>query len=140
MEQRKFLRLDGMGMKIDISDQVGFNTGIVKDVSRFGVCVAGMPRKLYPKNHLVTAIVTNKDKSFRLQIRPQWEAQEGLSVTTGAIIDDVPREWLTMLMQMEARHARGSMASTTVMLQGAERMKRLQKRIAAAKRVPDSSM
>lgn len=101
MEQRQHPRLNAVGMEVDISDRIGFSTGILKDISRFGVCITNIPRKLQPKNSFFTVVISNKGKRFKLQLKPQWEKQDGLTMVTGAIIDNAPWNWTEMIMQME---------------------------------------
>ncbi len=101
MEQRSYARINAVDMKVDISDNIGWSTGTLKDVSRFGVCIAGIPRKLHSKNKRVTAVISVEEKRFTLQLRPQWEKQDGLMMVTGAIIDDAPSDWMEMVMCLE---------------------------------------
>lgn len=103
VEQRNHLRLAAIGMEIDISDRVGFSTGTVKDISRFGICISDIPRKLHTKDNCITAVVSSKEKRFKLLLRIQWERQEGLTMLTGTIIDNAPWEWTEMIMQMEPK-------------------------------------
>ena len=104
MEHRKYPRLSAAGMDISISDKIGFSTGTVKDISRFGVCITDIPRKLQPKNDCITVIINNRDKRFKLQLKPQWEKQDGLTMATGTVIDEVPWEWATLIMQLERQN------------------------------------
>lgn len=101
MEQRAYNRINAVGMEINISDKVGSVIGIVKDVSRFGLCITNMPRKLYTQKKSVTAIISVKEKQFTIQLRPQWEKQNGLTLIAGAIIDDAPSDWIKMVMLLE---------------------------------------
>ncbi len=100
MEHRKHPRLNTTGMEVCIADNVGFSTGTIKDISRFGVCITDLPRQLQPANNSVTAVISAKEKQFKLLLKPQWEKREGLTVATGAIIDDAPWGWATMVMQL----------------------------------------
>jgi len=101
MEHRKFPRLNTTGMEVSIADRVGFSTGLIKDISRYGICITDLPRKLQPVNNSVTVVVSAKGQQFRLLLKPQWEKQEGVMVATGTVINDVPRDWTTMVMQLE---------------------------------------
>ena len=101
MEQRQHPRLNAIGMEVDISDKKGFSTGSLKDISRFGVCITDLPRKLHTQNSVFTVVVSMKKKRFNLQVIPQWEEQDGLTVVTGAMIDNAPWDWTEMIMQME---------------------------------------
>lgn len=101
MEKRKHPRLNAIGLEVDISDRVGFSTGTLKDISRFGVCITDIPRKLHTKDNYFTVVISGKGKRFRLQITPQWEKKDGLSTITGAFIDNAPWDWTEMIMQLE---------------------------------------
>ncbi len=101
MEQRQHPRLDTVGLEVDISDSKGFSTGSLKDISRFGVCITDLPRKLHTKDNSFIVVISTKKKRFKLQVIPQWEQQDGLSVVTGAMIDNAPWDWTAMVMQME---------------------------------------
>ncbi len=102
MEQRGSTRINVVGMEVDIADKAGFSRGTLKDVSRCGVCVAGIPLKLHYENSGCVAVVLSADgKRFRLQLRPKWEKQDELTLVTGAIICDAPSEWMEMIMRLE---------------------------------------
>ncbi len=104
MEQRQHPRLNGVGLEIDISDRIGFSTGILKDISRFGVCITDIPRKLRTENSSFTVVISGKGKRFKLRLMPKWEIQDGLMMVTGTIIDKAPWEWTEMIMRMEPRN------------------------------------
>jgi len=91
-------------MEIDISDRVGFSTGTVKDISRFGICISDIPRKLHIKDNCITVVVSSKNKRFKLLLRPQWEKQDGLTRVTGTVIDNAPWEWTEMIMRLEPKN------------------------------------
>ncbi len=100
-EQRKYTRLNAAGMDISISDKIGFSTGMLKDISRFGICITDLPRQLQPEDGYVTVIIIAKEKHFKLRLKPQWEKQEGLTMTAGAAIDNVPWDWTDLIMRLE---------------------------------------
>lgn len=104
MEQRQHPRLNVVGMEVDISDRIGFSTGTLKDISRFGVCITDIPRKLHTKNSFFTVVISNKGKRFKLQLKPQWEKKAGLTIVTGSIIDNAPWDWTEMIMKMEPQN------------------------------------
>ena len=88
-------------MEVNISDRIGFSTGTVRDISRFGFCVTNLPRKLQMKDNIVVAIVSVRGQQFKLLLRPQWEKQDGLTIAIGMKIDGVPLDWMQMIMKME---------------------------------------
>jgi hypothetical protein len=101
MEHRKHPRLNAPGIEVCIADRVGFSTGTIRDISRFGVCITDLPRQLQPANNSIIVVISTKEKQFRMHLKPQWEKQEGLTMATGTVIADVPWDWAKMIMQME---------------------------------------
>ena len=107
-------------MEITLSDRVGFSNGTVKDISRFGVCVTDLPRRLEPENENITAIVITQDKRFRFDLNPLWEKQDGLTMAMGTTISHVPREWVELVCQLEsAKFRKNPSASATLQRAGA---------------------
>ncbi len=49
MKQRNHPRLEIKNLSVDASDGVGFFQGMISDVSRFGVCLTDLPKKLNGK-------------------------------------------------------------------------------------------
>jgi len=101
LDKRRQTRLNAVGLEVGISDRVGFSTGTIKNISRFGVCITDIPRKLHPKDSAITITISGKEKRFKLQVSPKWEKQDGLTMTTGAMIDNVPLDWMKMIKNME---------------------------------------
>ncbi len=101
MEQRKYVRSNMIGMEVDISDRAGFCTGTIRDISRFGICITDIPRKLHAKNGLFDVVITGQGHSFRLKAQEKWETKDGLTTIVGAFIDNVPWDWTEMVMQHE---------------------------------------
>ncbi len=101
MEQRSFVRTSMGAIEVDISDRVGFSTGTLKDVSRFGVCVTDIPRKLQTENSIFTAIISANGQRFKLQLKEKWKKQDGLTMVMGAKIKDAPWDWTEMVKQLE---------------------------------------
>lgn len=89
-------------MEIHISDRAGFCTGTIKDVSRFGICITDLPRKLHAQHGLFDAIVSGNGKNFKLRLEEKWKAKDGLTTVVGAGINDVPWNWTEMVMHQES--------------------------------------
>ncbi len=103
MNQRQHTRLTVSNMGVEISDKIGCSTGTIKDISRLGICITNIPRELKTQNDSFTAVISSKGHQFRLQLRPKWVKQDGLTLMTGAIIDTAPWDWTAMLIQMEPK-------------------------------------
>ncbi len=90
-----------VGMEVDISDRAGFCTGTIKDVSRFGVCITDIPRKLHAENGVFNVVISGKDHNFKLKVQKKWETKDGLTTIVGVFINNAPWEWTEMVMQNE---------------------------------------
>lgn len=104
MEQRQYFRIKMSNAEVYISDQAGFCTGTLRDFSRFGLCIADLPRRIHPKNGCFKAVVVDSKSTFKLLVEEKWKAKEGLSNVVGAVIDDVSWDWTEMVMQREPRN------------------------------------
>ncbi len=136
MEQRKYPRLNAAGMDISISDKIGFSTGTLKDISRFGICITDLPRKLQPENDSVTTIVVAGGKRFKLRLKLQWEKQDGLTMATGAVINDVPWDWAELVMQLERQQNNSREKSSPVVVRKHGLNKILRRGVIVVKRAP----
>jgi hypothetical protein len=101
MEQRKYFRAKLNGTEVYISDGAGFCTGILKDFSRFGLCITDIPRKIHPENGYFIAVISSNNQNFKLKVEERWNAKDGLATEVGAIIDNVPWNWTELAMQHE---------------------------------------
>ena len=104
MEQRQHIRSDITGMTAYISDQAGLCCGTLKDMSRFGLCITDIPRKLQTKNGFFKAVINGKGQNFKLQLKEKWTQKNGLTTLVGAGINDVPWTWTEMTLYHELRH------------------------------------
>lgn len=101
MEQRQFFRTKISGTEVYISDGAGFCLGTLKDFSRFGLCIADIPRKVHSKDGYFTAVISNNRQNFKLKVEEKWMTQDGLLTRVGAAIEDVPWDWTEMAMMHE---------------------------------------
>jgi len=101
MEQRQYVRAKLSNTEVHISDRAGFCKGILKDFSRFGLCITDIPRKIHTKNGYFTAVISSNMMNFKLKLEERWRAKDGLSTEIGAVIEDVPWDWTEMVMQHE---------------------------------------
>lgn len=101
MEQRQYFRAKISNTEIYISDRAGFCKGILKDFSRFGLCITDLPRKIHPKNGYFTIVISSNTMHFKLKVEERWWAKDTLSIETGAVIEDAPWDWTEMVMQHE---------------------------------------
>jgi hypothetical protein len=101
MEQRQHIRSSINGLTVYISDQAGLCNGVIKDISRFGICIGDIPRKLQTKNGSFNAVINGKGNTFKLQLKEKWKDENGQTTIIGAGIDDAPWDWAEMTLRHE---------------------------------------
>lgn len=103
MEQRNHPRLEIKNLSVDASDGVGFFQGMISDVSRFGVCLTDLPKKLTGKAKIMTVVVSGQGKNFKMSVRPRWSNIDGNGRSVGAEILNPPWGWTEFIMQYEPK-------------------------------------
>lgn len=104
-ENRNQPRLQLKNMSVDIFDGVGFFSGTIKDISRYGLCMKQVPSSLEDGMRRLTIVVSGMDKNFRMIVRPRWFNYDGYTQDIGVRIVESPRAWqqfIDELMREEA--------------------------------------
>lgn len=101
MDKREHPRMVMKGMAADISDGKGFFSGMVHDISRFGLSLYEVPRKIDVQSGFLTVIVVGQGDRFRLQVKPCWEKTIGLEKIIGGRIEDTSIAWADFVMRLE---------------------------------------
>lgn len=99
--KRRHVRLDVQGMEADISDDIGFSSARVTDISRFGICLSEIPRKLQAKGDKLSVIISDQEHHFKLQVQGRWKKEEGFDTIMGVEIINAPWSWIDFLSTME---------------------------------------
>ncbi len=100
-ENRKHPRMTIPHIEADISDGKGFFTGTVQDISRFGLSISDIPKRLDRTADIYSVILDGPGTHFKLLARPIWEEDDGLSKTIGAVIENSPWTWTEYVMRQE---------------------------------------
>jgi len=88
-------------IEADISDGKGFFSGLVLDISRFGIQISGIPERLDHSADIYSIILDGPGVHFKLLARPIWEEANGSSKTIGAQIENSPWTWAEFVMRQE---------------------------------------
>ncbi len=104
MEQRQHIRSRINGMTAHISDQAGLCSGTLRNISRFGLCITDIPRKLQPKNGFFEAVINGRGQKLKLQLKEKWKLENGETTMVGACINDAPWDWVEMTIRHELRN------------------------------------
>ena len=103
MDKRNHPRIDLNNLFVDASDGVGFFQGVVSDVSRFGVCVSDLPKRLDGRAKKMTIIVNGQGHNFKMNVRPRWSSNNGASKSVGVEILNPPWGWTEFVMGLEPK-------------------------------------
>jgi hypothetical protein len=101
MEKRKFPRMGMTNLSIDVSDGVGSFPGIVTDVSRFGLGITDLPKRLDTEAKKMTIVVSVHGGHFKMKVRPRWSVRDGLRKNVGVEISNAPWGWTEFVMEFE---------------------------------------
>lgn len=101
MNQRKHPRISIPHIEADISDGRGFYTGTVSDISRFGLSISNIPKRLDKSADMYSIVLDGPGTHFKLLARPIWETEDGASKTIGAQIENSPWTWTEFVMRHE---------------------------------------
>lgn len=99
--KRRYNRMDVQGMEADISDDIGFCSARVKDISRFGLSLSELPRKLHVKGDKFLIVISSNGRRFKMHAQERWEAEQGFDTLLGAEIKNAPWSWTEFVSAME---------------------------------------
>jgi hypothetical protein len=101
MEKRKHPRMVMSNLEADISDGKGFFSGVINDISRFGLSITDVPKRLDRSADIYSIIVDGPGTHFKLLARPIWEEDNGSHKVIGAQIENSPWTWTEFVMRHE---------------------------------------
>jgi hypothetical protein len=103
MEKRRLERLEVDNIHADISDGFGFFAGTVGDLSRGGLKLDSIPKRLDDRTKLLSIVVTAKGEHFRMKVRSRWALRQSLSKSIGVEIVNTPVGWTEFVMNFEQK-------------------------------------
>ena len=93
----------GIGnLSVDVSDGVGFFPGVVSDVSRIGIGMSDLPKRLDGDVKRMTIVVSVPGEHFKMNVRPRWSTKDGVRKSVGVEIMSAPYGWTEFVMNFEA--------------------------------------
>ncbi len=101
MEKRRHPRMATEHLSVDVVDGVGNFPGMVFDLSRSGVCITELSKKLNASVKTMTVVVSGKGRNFKMNVRPRWFADGGAWKSVGAEILNPSPEWIEFVMGFE---------------------------------------
>ncbi len=94
--------MESSQLSIDISDGIGVSSGGAVDISRFGMRLVNLSKRLRRDSDNYTVVATTKDgKTFKFKVKPKWEETGLSSRTLGVEIENVPSKWTEYVKTLE---------------------------------------
>ena len=85
----------------DVSDGRGFFSGMVTDLSRFGLCMTDLPVKLDNTCQRFSIVISGHGRNFKMLVQPRWVKTATGRKCVGAEIMDAPWAWTEFVMEFE---------------------------------------
>lgn len=99
--KRRYSRMGVQGIEADIADDIGFCSAQVRDISRFGICLSDISRKLHVKGDNFLIVISCNGRRFKVYAQSKWEADEGFDKIVGVEIKNAPWAWTEFVSTME---------------------------------------
>lgn len=103
MEKRYHPRLPLQYFSVDAIDGAGFFQGEVENVSRVGICIKDLPKRLNNKAQEIIIVVAGNGQNFRLKARPRWSTLDSTANSVGAEIINPPWAWTDFIVSLEPK-------------------------------------
>ena len=101
MEKRRHQRMAVNNLLVDISDGWRVFSGTVSDVSRFGLKIDDVPKKLDERAKKLSLVVSGNGQNFKMKARPRWANRQTISKMIGIEIVNAPWGWTEFVMDFE---------------------------------------
>lgn len=101
MENRRYPRLDHFSYLVDVSDGRGFFSGYVQNLSRFGLCLQDVSKKIDQDARRLSVVISSHDKYFKMLARVRWSEEKGPVKNLGLELINTPWNWTEFVMEKE---------------------------------------
>ena len=101
MEKRRHQRIEVDNFDADISDGLGFFGGTISDISRFGMKVDNVAKRLNDNAKQLSIVISGMGKNFKVKAKPRWTVHQPASKSVGIEIIHAPFGWTEFVMGLE---------------------------------------
>jgi len=101
MDRRRHDRIQLNHLLADISDGRGFFSGTVADLSRTGIQLSDVPKRLDKQTKDLWITLSDKGRNFKIKVRPRWARTKTIAQNIGMEIVRAPLGWAEFVMAME---------------------------------------
>ena len=101
MNKRRHRRIEVANFSVDVSDGKGFFSGQVTDLSRVGLQLNDIPKRLNHNASKLSVVVSGNGKNFKMQAIPKWACENGHYKNVGIELVNVPFSWTEFVIGFE---------------------------------------
>jgi hypothetical protein len=101
MERRNQPRIRLDVFSADVNDGNGFFQGRVTDISKTGLCMEDLPKRINAETKKLTVVVSGKRDHFRLVVCPKWYIIGNTAKIIGGEILTAPWVWEPFVSRLE---------------------------------------
>jgi hypothetical protein len=101
MEKRKYPRMGMSNLSVDVADGAGIFLGMVSDISRNGLSMTDLPKRLNGSVIKMTIVVSAQGRRFKMNVSPRWYSDEGSTKSVGAEVFNPPPNWIEFVTNVE---------------------------------------
>ncbi len=94
-------------ISVDVSDGIGVFQGFISNVSRFGIQMNDLPKRINAGTKKMTVVVSGTKSNFKMKVVPRWQAIEDARKSVGAEIINAPWSWTEFVMEHEPVQEKG---------------------------------
>lgn len=99
--KRRHFRMDIQGMEVDISDDIGFCSAWVTNVSRSGLCLSEMSRELRAKDDNFLIVISVQGYRFKSVAHSKWWSEQRFNTALGVELKNTPWNWTKYVSTLE---------------------------------------
>ncbi len=99
--KRRHFRVDIQGMVVDISDDIGFCSAEVTNVSRSGICLCEMSRNLRVKDDNFLIVISVQGYRFKTHALRKWWTTQRVDTVLGVELINTPWDWTEFVSTLE---------------------------------------
>lgn len=107
MERRRYDRINTQHLLANLSDDNGFFSATICDISRIGLRISNVSRKLNRKTKYYWLVFTTRNHHFKLKVKPTWTTQQPPAQHIGLEIVRAPLGWREFVMESEPQYTTG---------------------------------
>ena len=101
MENRKCPRVAMKNITVEVSDGVGVFSGNVPNLSRSGLYITDLPKKVNEAAKIMTVVVSGHRQFFKMNVKPKWSTADNFTKCIGVQIVNISVDWTKFIMRIE---------------------------------------